>query len=192
MKTTEKEPQSIYVGERKSENSPGGNNELLVVERLPDDQIEPEESKKPSNEDVIPEKSCNDEEEESPEARIERLGRERPAVFKSLWAEIAFVFSISMSQVLSVRVILPPASTSNTCRNTLSLASLSSSPPSSTDLTSQQHLASGPPRPSPWPSQHACSCSAVWETCMVVIHCMLAAWHGLQCGAWSADSRRMR
>ncbi|KFY36310.1 hypothetical protein V494_05106 [Pseudogymnoascus sp. VKM F-4513 (FW-928)] len=40
-------------------------------------------------------------EEESLEARIERLGRERPPVFKSLWAEVVFVFSISMSQVLS-------------------------------------------------------------------------------------------
>lgn len=41
-------------------------------------------------------------EEESLEARIERLGRERPQQFKSLWAEVVFVFSISMSQVLSV------------------------------------------------------------------------------------------
>jgi hypothetical protein len=40
--------------------------------------------------------------DESVEARIERLGRQRPEVFGSLWAEIGFVFSISMSQVLSV------------------------------------------------------------------------------------------
>lgn len=40
--------------------------------------------------------------EEAPEVRIERLGRQRPEVFKSLWAEIGFVFSISMSQVLTV------------------------------------------------------------------------------------------
>ncbi|KAJ8064865.1 hypothetical protein OCU04_007174 [Sclerotinia nivalis] len=39
--------------------------------------------------------------EESPEVRIERLGRQRPEIFKSLWAEIGFVFSISMSQVLT-------------------------------------------------------------------------------------------
>ncbi|KAK8909296.1 hypothetical protein QC760_002013 [Botrytis cinerea] len=39
--------------------------------------------------------------EEAPEVRIERLGRQRPEVFKSLWAEIGFVFSISMSQVLT-------------------------------------------------------------------------------------------
>lgn len=43
--------------------------------------------------------------EESMEARIERLGRERPQQFKSLWAEVVFVFSISMSQVLSVSLI---------------------------------------------------------------------------------------
>ena len=41
--------------------------------------------------------------EESLEAMLERLGRQRPEVFGSLWAEIGFVFSISMSQVLSVR-----------------------------------------------------------------------------------------
>lgn len=40
--------------------------------------------------------------EESPEARLERLGRQRPEVFDSAWAEIGFVFSISMSQVLTV------------------------------------------------------------------------------------------
>jgi len=39
--------------------------------------------------------------EESMEARIERLGRERPPTFKSLWHEIAFAFSIYMSQVLT-------------------------------------------------------------------------------------------
>lgn len=43
--------------------------------------------------------------EEAPEVRIERLGRQRPEVFKSLWAEIGFVFSTTMSQVLSVRFL---------------------------------------------------------------------------------------
>ncbi|KAF2842122.1 MFS general substrate transporter [Patellaria atrata CBS 101060] len=41
------------------------------------------------------------EQEESHEARIERLGRERPAIFKTRWAEIGFVYSIVMSQVLT-------------------------------------------------------------------------------------------
>lgn len=40
--------------------------------------------------------------EESTEAMLERLGRQRPEVFDSIWAEIGFVFSISMSQVLTV------------------------------------------------------------------------------------------
>jgi hypothetical protein len=40
--------------------------------------------------------------EESIEERIQRLGRQRPKVFDSLWAEIGFVFSICMSQVLTV------------------------------------------------------------------------------------------
>jgi hypothetical protein len=45
--------------------------------------------------------------EESTEARLERLGRQRPEVFGSIWAEIVFVFSISMSQVLTVCNISP-------------------------------------------------------------------------------------
>ncbi|OQO13542.1 hypothetical protein B0A48_01771 [Cryoendolithus antarcticus] len=39
--------------------------------------------------------------EESPIARIERLGHERPANFTTAWKEIIFVFSISMSQLLT-------------------------------------------------------------------------------------------
>src|SRR5438045_5800412 len=42
-----------------------------------------------------------DDEEESLEARIERLGRERPARFPTLWAELAFIFSILMSQIMT-------------------------------------------------------------------------------------------
>lgn len=45
--------------------------------------------------------------EESLDARIERLGRQRPDNFQSLWAEIGFVFSICMSQVLSVKAPSP-------------------------------------------------------------------------------------
>jgi hypothetical protein len=41
--------------------------------------------------------------EESAEARLARLGRQRPEAFDSIWSEIGFVFAISMSQVLSVR-----------------------------------------------------------------------------------------
>jgi len=43
--------------------------------------------------------------EESTEARLERLGRQRPDVFDSIWSEIGFVFSISMAQILSVRIL---------------------------------------------------------------------------------------
>ena len=39
--------------------------------------------------------------EESMEARIERLGRERPPTFKTIWSEVAFIFSITMSQLLT-------------------------------------------------------------------------------------------
>ncbi len=39
--------------------------------------------------------------EESTQARIERLSRERPDVFPSIWAEIAFVFSTCMGQIMT-------------------------------------------------------------------------------------------
>lgn len=39
---------------------------------------------------------------ESDQARIERLGRERPAKFKSLGAELAFCYSIIASQFMAV------------------------------------------------------------------------------------------
>ena len=42
--------------------------------------------------------------EETIDQRIERLGRQRPEVFDSVWAEIVFVFSICMAQVLTVSV----------------------------------------------------------------------------------------
>jgi len=40
--------------------------------------------------------------DESNAARVERLGRQRPEAFASIWSEVGFVFSIAMSQVLSV------------------------------------------------------------------------------------------
>ena len=39
--------------------------------------------------------------EEPLQARIERLGRERPPTFTTPWSEISFVFSITMSQLLT-------------------------------------------------------------------------------------------
>ncbi|OAL21066.1 hypothetical protein AYO22_08350 [Fonsecaea multimorphosa] len=51
--------------------------------------------------------------DESIDARIERLGRERPPAFGSMWSEVAFVFSIIMSQIITeyfvsgFNVILP-------------------------------------------------------------------------------------
>ena len=39
--------------------------------------------------------------EESLEARIERLGRERPASFPTMWSEVAFIFSVMMSQIMT-------------------------------------------------------------------------------------------
>ena len=47
--------------------------------------------------DVVPEDAV----EESLEARIDRLGRERPPTFITLWSEVGFVFSIAMSQFLT-------------------------------------------------------------------------------------------
>lgn len=68
--------------------------------------------------------------EESAEARLERLGRQRPEAFDSVWSEIGFVFSISMSQVLSVSSLnsLPMSQAYDVYRNTSYRASRSFSP----------------------------------------------------------------
>ena len=38
---------------------------------------------------------------ETEEERIERLGRQKPDIFPSLWSEVGFCFSVCMSQILS-------------------------------------------------------------------------------------------
>ncbi|KAK8216390.1 major facilitator superfamily domain-containing protein [Phyllosticta capitalensis] len=54
--------------------------------------------------------------EESEEARLDRLGRQRPEVFRSKWEEIGFIYSVTMSQLLTeyfvsgFSVILPTVS----------------------------------------------------------------------------------
>jgi MFS family permease len=61
-----------------------------------------EASNSPSLETLEPRRDVGKGEQEDVESRrasIERLGRVRPQVFRSVWAEIAFVFSICMSQV---------------------------------------------------------------------------------------------
>ena len=71
------------------------------------------------------------EELETEEARIERLGRQRPAKFKSLWAEIFFCYSILASQFMAVYLPKIPSLfgdlqdlTHRWLRNTLCLASM--------------------------------------------------------------------
>lgn len=49
----------------------------------------------------IAQDSREDDEEETLQLRLERLGHERPAIFTSIWRETIFVFSISMSQLLT-------------------------------------------------------------------------------------------
>ena len=40
---------------------------------------------------------------------IQDAGRKRPEVFGSLWHEVGFVFSISMSQILTVYPLMEPS-----------------------------------------------------------------------------------
>lgn len=40
--------------------------------------------------------------EEPEKSRIERLGRQRPEVFRSIWAELGFCYSILASQFMTV------------------------------------------------------------------------------------------
>ena len=51
--------------------------------------------------DVV--KAGDEEASESEQARIERMGRERPEKFKSFAAELAFCYSVIASQFMSVR-----------------------------------------------------------------------------------------
>ncbi|EEU40000.1 uncharacterized protein NECHADRAFT_32838 [Fusarium vanettenii 77-13-4] len=63
-----------------------------VVDPLPND------TPSPDHHDIAESTPTVD---ESLQARIERLGRERPPIFATRWSEIIFVFSISMSQFLT-------------------------------------------------------------------------------------------
>lgn len=45
--------------------------------------------------------------DETSKSRLRRIGNQRPDVFSSIWEEIGFVFSISMSQILSVTSVYP-------------------------------------------------------------------------------------
>ncbi len=42
---------------------------------------------------------------EDMQARVERLGRERPAIFKTLWREVGFCFSLLASMVMAVSAV---------------------------------------------------------------------------------------
>ncbi|KAE9979264.1 hypothetical protein EG327_007082 [Venturia inaequalis] len=57
--------------------------------------------RRPQSRDGSTRSSISMGDEESPMARIERLGRARPEKFKSTWEEVGFCFSIVMSQVLT-------------------------------------------------------------------------------------------
>ena len=58
-----------------------------------------------SNEGVEIAKLGDGEASESDQARIERMGRERPTKFKSFAAELAFCYSVIASQFMSVRAV---------------------------------------------------------------------------------------
>ena len=77
--------------QRKLESDKGLSQEPIQVPQL-DLSSKDENLADPGAEEVI----------ESEQARIERLGRERPAKFKSLGAELAFCYSIIASQFMAV------------------------------------------------------------------------------------------
>nr|XP_036577239.1 drug resistance protein [Colletotrichum truncatum]KAF6784178.1 drug resistance protein [Colletotrichum truncatum] len=65
----------------------------------------PQDVNSPSNDNPLPNLHGNAESippvDESLQARIERLSRERPPIFTTRWSEVLLVFSISMSQFLT-------------------------------------------------------------------------------------------
>ena len=91
------------------------------------------------------------------EAELERLGRERPACFPNIWVEMAFGFSVVMSQVLAVRwassfcrARVAGARTDILCRNILSPDSMSLFLHWLWNSTSQRRPLCGQPVPSLW------------------------------------------
>ncbi|CAD0107169.1 unnamed protein product [Aureobasidium uvarum] len=48
-----------------------------------------------------PKNVSDDSSEETLEEKVERLGRERPQIFKNQWHEVGFVFSVAMSQFMT-------------------------------------------------------------------------------------------
>lgn len=56
----------------------------------------------PSNKEEVAKPQHEEENLETEQAHIERLGRERPAKFKSFGAELAFCYSIIASQFMAV------------------------------------------------------------------------------------------
>lgn len=83
-------------------------------EAVPSSSRVPIDSNNKSNQDNSTKHAIETPFEESLEARIDRLGRERPPIFPTLFSECFFVFSIIMSQFLTEYfvsgfvVILPP------------------------------------------------------------------------------------
>ena len=59
----------------------------------------------PENLEKGPEPVGDGEETDSENARMERLGRERPAKFKTLGAELAFCYSIIASEFMAVSTV---------------------------------------------------------------------------------------
>ena len=76
--------------------------ESMKDERL---NVQPEEPLQGLPQNKIAETATPGDEEaqESDRARLDRLGRERPAKFKSFGAELAFCYSVIASQFMSVR-----------------------------------------------------------------------------------------
>lgn len=89
---------------------PGGINADNSTNIREDEKVATEKNDINAAGTLTPISNTANDEEESLEVRLERLGRARPECFKSTWQEAGFVFSIAMSQVLAV-IITPHRST---------------------------------------------------------------------------------
>lgn len=96
MLASEITPQRLESGDVQ----PNGHVEEIKPQTLPassEDTIRQDEKEAPESVDASDDDSIG--------TKLERLGRERPACFKSAWQETGFVFSICVCQVLSVSSI---------------------------------------------------------------------------------------
>ena len=73
-----------------------------IIQKQQPKSLDPAKTSRDVSLDLKENRRGDEEASELEGARLERLGRERPAKFKTVWAEVAFCYSILASQIMAV------------------------------------------------------------------------------------------